>query len=78
MTKKYVPEKSKTTAIVLAVLLGIWSWLYTYKYDACKFWIALLVNLVLFWTIVFPIGIWIWAIVDVCLKDERLYKEYFK
>ena len=33
-----VPLKSKTTAVVLAVFLGIWSWLYTYDVNKKKFW----------------------------------------
>lgn len=33
--------KSKTTAVVLAIFLGFWSWLYTYKKDFKKFWIYL-------------------------------------
>jgi hypothetical protein len=45
-TAKYVvtkgaAEKSKTTAVVLAIFLGIWSWLYTYKFNKNKFWVAL-------------------------------------
>ena len=39
--------KSKTTAVVLAVFLGIWSWLYTYDVNKRKFWIALGVYAVL-------------------------------
>ena len=34
-------RKSKTTAVVLAVFLGPWSWLYTFKRDQAKFWIWL-------------------------------------
>ena len=30
--------KSKTVSIVLAVLFGFWSWLYTYRKDRIKFW----------------------------------------
>lgn len=33
------PAKSKGVAIVLAIFLGFWSWLYTYKKDFKKFWI---------------------------------------
>ncbi len=44
-TSKYlsqgpVPVKSKATAVVLAVFLGIWSWLYTYDSNKKKFWVA--------------------------------------
>lgn len=44
-TSRYRPEpvqvaKAKSTAVVLSVFLGIWSWLYTYKANAHKFWIT--------------------------------------
>jgi hypothetical protein len=32
--------KSKTTAVVLAVFFGPWSWLYTYAQNKVKFWVA--------------------------------------
>ena len=32
--------KEKSTAIILAVFLSSWGYLYTYKYDAKKFWIS--------------------------------------
>jgi hypothetical protein len=35
------PPKSKTTAVVLAVFLSWWSWLYTFKRNKAKFFIAL-------------------------------------
>jgi hypothetical protein len=33
--------KSKSVAVVLAIFLGIWSFLYTYKKDAVAFWVGL-------------------------------------
>ena len=36
-----VKPKSKTMAILLALLLGLFTWLYTYKQDARKFWLGL-------------------------------------
>jgi len=33
--------KSKTTAVLLAVFLSAWTWVYTWKVNAKKFWIAL-------------------------------------
>src|SRR5665647_75146 len=39
--------KNKVTAIVLAVFLSFWSWLYTYYKNKHKFWIGLGVNLTL-------------------------------
>jgi len=39
-TTTYNPNaKDKGIAIVLAIFLGFWSWLYTYKKDFKKFWI---------------------------------------
>ena len=35
------PVKSKTVAVVLAVFLGFWAWLYTFKNNSLKFWITL-------------------------------------
>ena len=46
--------KSKTAAVLLAVFLGWWTWLYTYKKDAWKFWAALVVSsgsILTFWII---------------------------
>lgn len=32
--------KTKTTAIILSLFLSFWSWLYTYKRNAWKFWLV--------------------------------------
>ena len=34
-------RKSKNTAVMLAVSLSWWTWLYTYKRDTWKFWLGL-------------------------------------
>jgi hypothetical protein len=39
-------RKSKTASILLAVFLSYWTWLYTYKKDAWKFWVGLGINTV--------------------------------
>ncbi|MFM1784036.1 MAG: zinc-ribbon domain [Actinomycetota bacterium] len=41
-----VASKSKTTAVVLAVFFGFWSWLYTFKVNKIKFFIGLGVSFV--------------------------------
>ena len=33
--------KSKTTAVVMAIFLSAWTWVYTWKVNSKKFWIAL-------------------------------------
>jgi hypothetical protein len=40
--------KSKLASILLAVFLGFWTWLYTYKKDGWKFWTGLGVSFVAF------------------------------
>lgn len=42
--------KSKSVAVVLAVFLGLWSYLYTYKKDAGLFWANLVVAIVIAFT----------------------------
>ena len=36
-----VPVKSKAVAVILAVFLGYWAWLYTYGKNRLKFWSAM-------------------------------------
>lgn len=70
-------EKNRTTAIVLAVFLSFWTWLYTYKKDSTKFWIGLGVSLTgIFCVFITTIGVWIWSIVDTVKKDDKWYKNY--
>jgi uncharacterized membrane protein YvbJ len=40
-------SREKSVAVVLAVFLSAWSFLYTYKYDAKKFWISTIASFVL-------------------------------
>jgi hypothetical protein len=47
--------KSKTTAVLLAVFLGCWTWLYTYKKNSWKFWLGLVLGMPSF--IIFNLGI---------------------
>ena len=80
--------KSKTAAILLAVFLGFFTWLYTYREDSGKFWISLGVSGINFvlgiatagvWFLVgflVGIGIWIWAIVDTASKSDEWYASY--
>jgi hypothetical protein len=79
----YVERKDKTAAILLAVFLGGWTWLYTYKKDAWKFWVALALNLTVFnplwtWILAFlpNIAIYVWAIIDVSVKPSQFYDYY--
>ena len=80
--------KSKATSVLLAVFLSFWTWLYTYRLDNWKFWTAfalwvfqMIVAAALTGTaswyprLLIP-AIWIWAIVDVSVKNETWYSEY--
>ncbi len=54
-----VSAKSKTVSVILAVILSFWTWLYTYKRDGKKFWIAISASIflsVLFYSIFFLSG----------------------
>lgn len=69
------PMKTKSTAVILAIFFGVFSWLYTYKYDAWKFWLNLALTLVTagFWGIVALI----WVIIDQATKPTDFYDNYY-
>ena len=73
--KAYRPVKSKTTAVLLAVFFAYWTWLYTYKTDAWKFWLNIVLSIVTLgiWSFV----AWVWAIIDQSTKEKDYYKEYY-
>lgn len=80
--------KSKTTAVLLAIFVGFFTWLYTYREDSTKFWLTIgisianfvlsILTLGLWLFIAFPasIGFWIWAIVDTATKSGEWYANY--
>jgi hypothetical protein len=52
-------KKSKTTAVLLAVFLSYWTWLYSYKKDAAKFYVGLGLSFILvLGNILFLASIW--------------------
>ena len=69
--------KTKSTAVLLAVFLSFWTWIYTYKATTWKFWVGLGVSVVGLRLYFIPsLAIWVWAIVDVSLKPESYFAEY--
>ena len=80
--------KSKVAAILLAVFLGFWAWLYTYREDGSKFWIGLvvsIVNVVLiiitlgFWFFIAwipALGFWLWPLIDAATRSDEWYASY--
>lgn len=82
-------HKDKTIAILLAVFLGFWTWLYTIEKDAWKFYVNLAIWIIdilltivtfgyFFWiSWIWTLPLWIWAIVDVSTKPKEYYSNYF-
>lgn len=80
--------KNKVLSILLAIFLGNWTWLYTYREDGTKFWITLAVLVVgsilsvatlgigLLIYIPASLAIWIWAIVDAVSRSDEWYANY--
>ncbi|MGH7665997.1 MAG: hypothetical protein ACREN1_01600, partial [Candidatus Dormibacteria bacterium] len=74
--------RNKGIAILLAVFLGSWTWLYTYKTDSTKFWIGLALEIVGAITtlvligFVILFGVWLWSIIDRATKSEDFYAQY--
>jgi len=66
--------KSKTTAILLAVFLAFWMWIYTYKVDAWKFWLNLGLTVVTLgiWSLV----AWPWSIIDAARRSDQWYAQF--
>jgi|GEM_PF-2213899 len=66
--------RTKTTAVVLAVFFGLFSWLYTYEKNGNKFWInlGLCVITVGYWS---PVA-WLWAVIDNANKPNDFYTHY--
>jgi hypothetical protein len=80
-----IPDKSKTIAVLLAVFLGYWTWLYTSKFDLWKFWIGIGLTILgvitycisLFFGLIFTLGVYIWTIVDTTTKSDNFYNNYW-
>jgi len=84
--------KDKKIAILLAVLTGFLTWIYTFEEDKNKLWIALGITAVNVITVVpammftfglwiFPamlisFGVWVWSLADVIMKDDKWYDKY--
>lgn len=69
-----IEPKDKTTAVVLAVFLGVWTWLYTYKTDSGLFWANLVAGILTagLWA---PIA-WVWAIICTASRPQSWYASF--
>ncbi len=67
---------------MLAIFLTFWTWVYTYRRDAWKFWLGLVLSIIGAVTAVFLVGfvillgIWLWAVIDTGIKSEHWYQQY--
>lgn len=74
--------KDKSVAVLLAVFLMAWTWVYTYKRDAWKFWVGGVAafigafTAILFVGFVLLFGVWIWAIIDTATKPATYYQRF--
>jgi hypothetical protein len=71
-------QKERVTAVLLAIFFSFFAWLYTYKLDSGKFWTGLIISVFLGWLILPAIAVWVWAIIDVSVKDGDMYTNYSK
>lgn len=70
-------KKDKTTAVLLAVFFSAWTFLYTYKKDATKFWVCLLINIFFWWLFFIPnLVIWVYTVVKTASREEEFYETF--
>lgn len=75
-------QKDKSKGFLYCMFFGFFGWLYTYKDDAWKFWIALISLLVAYltrtpYTFLF-MAFYVWGCIDRIAKPELFYKNYYK
>ena len=74
--------RSKTAAVLLAVFLSFWTWLYTYQRSKAKFWTGLALVVVGFPLDLMVIGlflqagVWLWAVIDAATRPDAFYTRY--
>ncbi len=67
--------KNKGVAIILAIFFNFFTWLYTYEKDKTLFWIGLIINILLFWTIIVPILTWLVAVIMTVARSSEVYEK---
>lgn len=79
-------RKSRTVAVLLAVFLAFWTWLYTYRKDWLKFWLGLAADTIgallflltesspwVYTGLGLVVAVWAWSVVDVVVKCREWY-----
>ncbi len=73
MTERRIP-KDKGISILLAIFLGLFTWVYTYEVDSGKFWgnlIASILTVGIWWVVA-----WLWALILAIQRDESFYSNF--
>jgi len=72
--------RKKWVAIVLAGCgLTHWTYLYTYKEDAIKFWMFMFINFFgMFFALIPNVFVYFIILLDVCLRDNKWYEQYWE
>ena len=80
--------KDKSIAIFLAIFTSFFSWLYLYEKNTIKFWLGIIITIcgyIFFKNTLYPISymgilvivlIWLFAIIDVTIKDKEYYNSF--
>jgi len=66
-------KKRPLTLIILAIFFGVFAWLYIFENRKTEFWVGISLSVLLCWTIVVPVGFYIWSLVDCILYSDKLY-----
>jgi Na+-transporting NADH:ubiquinone oxidoreductase subunit NqrE len=70
---KKTNNKHPLTLVLLAIFFGVFAWLYIFDKRETQFWVGTILSVILCWTIVVPVGMYIWALVDCILYSDSLY-----
>ena len=68
--------RSKIVGVILSIIFGPFSWLYVYQKRKVFFWLSLFF---LIYAMIYPVLyllLWLGAIIDLSIKDEKWYKNY--
>lgn len=83
--------KEKSTSILIALFLSFFAWLYLYEKNAIKFWMGLCISIIsiiitkilfdasnpyFYFSLIPPFIIWIYAIIDVAIKEKNYYNSF--
>ena len=76
INKKVTKDRKKWIGLLLAILFAPFAWIYTWKFDKSKFWFGLIVYILFYWTLIIPIAIRLWVLIDMFVKDDKKFNNY--